>query len=440
MAIRLGRPRRGPRRLRLPARRPVASAPVRQMRRWRDYRAAQLAELHESNALRPPEPPAQPTTTTPAATDPPAPADPPVPADSPTGSPAGADEDRWALLRSPFKVGFFGALGVLAAWLLVDNITRLGTTLTILLTAVFLTLALNPVVEFLTRHHLARGLSVLTVFVALLGLLTLLGFLVVPPIVEQATRLVEDAPGYVEQLLNNPWVTQMDEEYGIAASIQAEATSRLTNGTFITTVFGGVLGAAGAVAGSVFGVFTVLVLTLYFLATLPAIKNAAATLVPASRRPRAVPLGEEVVRRVGGYALGQVTVATINGTCSWVVLTLLDLPYAAVLAVVVGVLGLIPLVGATIGAVIVAALALVDDPTKAIVIVVYYVLYQQLENYVIVPRIMRRTVSVPGAVTVVAVLAGGTLLGVLGALIAIPVAAGLLLLYEELLVPRQNST
>jgi predicted PurR-regulated permease PerM len=118
------------------------------------------------------------------------------------------------------------------------------------------------------------------------------------------------------------------------------------------------------------------------------------------------------------------------------------IPYAAVLAVAVGFLGLIPMVGATIGAVLVCLVALFDgsfqDFTKVIIAAVYYVVYQQLENYVVAPRVMQRTVSVPGAVTVVAALAGGTLLGVLGALLAIPVAAGLLLLYEEVLIPRQR--
>lgn len=407
---------------------------MNQLRRWQNYRMSQLEQLRASNALVRPEiePPADAGSTDPAAI-------PPTPHPRPAPAPErGPEDDRWSAYRSPFKIGFFAALGVLAAWLLVQNITRLDTTLTILASALFLTLALNPVVEFLSRHGVIRGWAVLAVFLALLGLLTLIGFLVVPPIITQTTRLVEDAPGFIEELLSQPWLVQLDERYGLAESLEQEATSRVTSGDFVTTMFDGVVGAAGAVVGSVFGIFTVLVLTLYFLAALPAIKSAAANLVPASRRPRVVPLGEEIVRRVGGYALGQVTVATINGTASWVVLMILDIPYAAVLAVVVGILGLIPLVGATIGAVIVAVVAFVEDPTKAIIVIVYYILYQQFENYVIVPRVMRRTVSVPGAVTVVAVLAGGTLFGVLGALIAIPVAAGLLLLYEEVLVPRQN--
>ena len=143
------------------------------------------------------------------------------------------------------------------------------------------------------------------------------------------------------------------------------------------------------------------------------------------------------MRRTGAYAAGQGLVATINGLCSFIMMSLVGIPYPAVLAVVVGLLGLIPLVGATIGAVVVGVIAFLNEPQHALIVAIYYIVYQQIENYVIVPRIMTSTVSVPGALTIVAALAGGTLLGVLGALLAIPVAAGLLLLYEEVLLPRQ---
>src|SRR5690606_15012837 len=223
----------------------------------------------------------------------------------------------------------------------------------------------------------------------------------------------------------------------ISDRINTEIENRIQDSNFLSTIFGGVLGAAGWVAGGVIGGFTALVLTLYFLAALPTVKDAAYKLVPMTRRPRVMGLAEEIMRRVGGYALGQVVVATINGTASWIMMSLLGVPYAAVLAVMVGIFGLIPLIGATLGAVIVSLVALSQGWAVTLVVVIYYVVYQQFENYWIVPRIMSRTVSVPGAVTVVAVFAGGTLMGMLGALIAIPVAAGLLLIYNEVVVPRQ---
>jgi predicted PurR-regulated permease PerM len=182
----------------------------------------------------------------------------------------------------------------------------------------------------------------------------------------------------------------------------------------------------------------VLVLTLYFLSSLPRVKQGAYAVVPSSRRARVQSLSEEIMRRVGSYATGQVAIATLNAVLSYVMMTIVGIPYAAVLAVTVGLLGLIPMIGATLGAVLVCIVAFFAEPNKALIAGIYYLVYQQIENYLVAPRIMQRTVSVPGPVTIVAALAGAALLGVLGALLAIPVAAGLLLLYDEVLVPRQN--
>lgn len=356
-------------------------------------------------------------------------------------APGGGSETRPGSIfsLSPFYVGFSGALGVLLAWLLVQNLTRLSSVLTVVVVAVFLTLALNPLVEWLTRRGASRPTSVFLVFVGFLSVTGAAALTLLPGVVGQAISLVEGAPAYLENLASLSWVVAIDEDYQVTQRVTGELDQLLTDRTTWTALFGGVLGAAGWVAGSLVGVVTSAILTLYLMATLPVAKDAAYHLVPASRRPGVTRLAEEIMRRVGGYALGQATVATINAACSWLMMQLLGIPYAAILAVSVGFLGLIPLVGATLGAVIVALAALTVSPTTTLVVLVYYVVYQQIENYWIVPRIMKRTVSVPGAVTVVAVLAGGTLLGVLGALVAIPVAAGLLLIYEEVLVPRQDS-
>src|SRR5690606_30586170 len=156
-----------------------------------------------------------------------------------------------------------------------------------------------------------------------------------------------------------------------------EIENRLQDSTFLSTIFGGVLGAAGWLAGGLIGAFTALVLTLYFLAALPTVKDAGYKIVPMSRRARVIGLAEEIMRRVGGYALGQVAVASINGSASWVMMSLLGVPYAAVLAVLVGVLGLIPLIGATLGAVIVALVAMSQGWVLTLVVLIYYVVYQQ---------------------------------------------------------------
>ncbi|WP_270888531.1 AI-2E family transporter [Pedococcus sp. 5OH_020] len=340
--------------------------------------------------------------------------------------------------QSPFYMGFTGAIGVLTAVLLWQTIGRLTTVMTLVVVAFFLTLALNPIVEALTNHGVRRPFGVALVFAGVVTVFTLLGLLVVPPVIAQGTDLAQKAPEYLDGILKSRLVTDLDRHYNVVDRIQAEVTKRMSDGTFVGQVFGGVLGVGAAVIGGVFQGFTVLVLTLFLLASLPRVKQAAYAIVPVSRRARVISLSEEIMRRTGSYAIGQVAIATINAFCSWIMMLVVGIPYAAVLAVAVGFLGLIPMVGASVGASVVCLVAVFDEPRKAVIAAVYYVVYQQLENYVVAPRIMQRTVSVPGAVTVVAALAGGTLLGVIGALLAIPVAAGLLLLYEEVLLPRQR--
>ena len=256
--------------------------------------------------------------------------------------------------------------------------------------------------------------------------------------VVQGTELAQEAPSYVENVLGSRWVREIDKNYDVIDKVQAELKARMTDQQFLEGVLGGILGAGRAVLNGVFQVFTVLVLTLYFLSSLPRAKHAAYAMVPATRRFRVESLSEEIMRRTGSYAIGQVVIATLNAVLSWVMMRIVGIPYAAVLAVTVGLLGLIPMIGATLGAAVVCIVAFFDEPKKALIALIYYLIYQQLENYVVAPRVMQHTVSVPGPVTIVAALAGAALLGVLGALLAIPVAAGLLLLYEEVLVPRQR--
>ena len=341
--------------------------------------------------------------------------------------------------RSPFYIGFVAALGVLAAYGLMLAVTRISSVLILLVTSLFLALGLDPMVQWIQARGPRRGVAVGIVLVLVVGVFAGVLALIVPPVVLEATELAEQAPDLVNNLLQNDQLRRLDEQYGVVTTIEDELAKRVKDQGLWTSLFGGVFGAGKAVLSGFFSTFTVLVLTLYFLASLPTVKAATYRMVPRSRRQRVTFLSEEITRRVGGYFIGQLTVATINGVCTYVLLKIIDIPYAAVLAVTVGLLGLVPMVGATLGAIVVLIVALFTSTTDAIIVGVYYVLYQQLENYMIAPRVMSRTVSVPGAVTVIAALVGATLLGVLGALMAIPVAAGLLLLYQEVLLPRQRN-
>ena len=341
--------------------------------------------------------------------------------------------------HSPFYVGFVGALGVLVAYGLVQAVTMVSSVLTLVGASLFLALGLDPLVKWLQSRGLRRGVAVSVVLVAVVGVFAGATALVVPPVVSEASQLATQAPDLVNNLLKNDRLRRLDNQYGVVSAIQQELSKRVKDQGTWASLFGGFLGAGKAVLSGFFSASTVLVLTLYFLAALPKVKASAYRMVPRSRRQRVTFLSEEITRRVGGYFIGQLAVAAINAILSYLMMMIISLPYAAVLAVSVGLLGLIPMVGATIGAFVVLLVALFTSTTDAIVVGVYYVVYQQVENYLIGPRIMRRTVSVPGAITVVAALVGASLLGVLGALMAIPAAAGLLLIYEEVLVPRQHT-
>ncbi len=363
----------------------------------------------------------------------PAPTPDPAPIAPEFGTP-GAPLNR----QSPFMVGFIGAVGVFTAWGMVQAMQKLSSVLTLLVVALFLALGLDPVVQALTRRGMKRSFAVSIVFGVVLLLFTGCIALIVPPVISESTQLVNQAPEYLQNLLRGRFLRNLDENYGVISKAQEELQKRITDQTVWTSLFGGILGAGKALASGFFSAFTVLVLTLYFLASLNTVKTSIYHMVPQSRRVRVMHLGEEVSRRVGGYFLGQLTVATINAICSYILMTILGLPFAAVLAVSIGLLGLIPMIGASIGAILVIVVAFFQSGTDALIVTAYYVIYQQIENYIIAPRIMRKTVAVPGAITVIAALAGAALLGVLGALLAIPVAAALLLIYQEVLVPRQQ--
>ncbi|HET9021595.1 MAG TPA: AI-2E family transporter [Ornithinibacter sp.] len=414
--------------------------------RWADFRRRQLAALEESNriAAQVHDGDIAPATAAEQLDGVAGPPDGPPPPAAPAASVGPVQTTPFGVVgrplnrHSPFYLGFFGAIGALLAIGLWHLVGRLTTTLTLLVVSMFLAIALNPIVDGLTGRGVRRSRAVALVFAGLLAVFAVMAALVIPPVVVQGAELAKQAPTYLENLLNTPWVREIDKSYDVIDKVQAEIMTRMSDQKFLEGVLGGILGAGRVVLTGVFQVFTVLVLTLYFLSSLPRVKDAAYAVVPATRRSRVVSLSEEIFRRVGSYAIGQVAIASLNGALSYVMMTIVGIPYAAVLAVAVGLLGLIPMIGATLGAAIVVIVAFFDEPRKALIALIYYLVYQQLENYVVAPRVMQRTVSVPGPVTIVAALAGGALLGVLGALLAIPVAAGLLLLYEEVLVPRQS--
>ena len=335
---------------------------------------------------------------------------------------------------SPFMLGFLGALGVFVAWFLIQAVLQARSVIVLIVVSLFLAVGLNPLVEWLTARDMRRGAAIGIVFLAVIGAFVGFGFAVVPPAAEQSNEFVQDLPSYLDDLRRNSTVREFDNDYGVIE----RAKDYVTSGDLGQRVFGGLLGVGKVVLNAVFGAFSVLIMTLYFLAALPSMKRQAYRLVPASRRERVQLLADEVLTRIGGFVSGAFTVAFVAGVASYAFLTIVGMPYALALAVFVALLDLIPLVGATIAAVVVSLIGFTESVGVGVACVVFYVAYQQFENYVVYPRVMRKAVDVPAPVTVVAVLLGGALLGIVGALLAIPTAAAVLLIVRQVAIPRMD--
>ncbi|WP_442933446.1 AI-2E family transporter [Micromonospora sp. CPCC 205554] len=338
------------------------------------------------------------------------------------------------LRRSAFLIGFTGALGVLLAYALFLGIRNAAGILVLVVIALFLAVGLHPAVVRLRKWGVPRGLAVAVVTLTLL-LLIVAGLLaLVPPVVTQSGQFVQQLPGYVEELRRNPTVNDLVIRYDVMERVQAAA-----NADTIGRALGGVLGGAQLIFGTIFRLLTVLVLTIYFLAYFDRLRELGYALVPRSRRQRVRLIGDEILTRVGAYMVGALAIAVLAGVTTFVFALAVGLPYPFALAVVVAVTDLIPQIGATLGAVVVTLVGLATDLPVGIACLVFFVLYQQVENYLIYPKIMRRAVSVNEVAALLAALLGVALLGVVGALIAIPTVAALQLILREVVLPRQDA-
>jgi predicted PurR-regulated permease PerM len=308
--------------------------------------------------------------------------------------------------------------------------------LILIVVAMFLAVGLNPAVEFFLRRGLKRPWAVLVVTMGVVTTLALFVLAIVPVIADQVTSITDSAPDWFEQVRSNPTVESLNNRYGIIDKVE----KTLKGGNFANAAFGGVLNAGLAVLGAIANAFIIIVLMLYFLASLPSIKRFFYRFAPASRRERVTFLGDQILTNVGGYVSGAFIVALAAGLSSLVFLFIVGLgEYAVALAAIVAILDVIPMIGATLGAIVVSAIAFATDPKIGLITLIFYIVYQQFENYVVYPRVMSRSVDIPGSLIVIAALVGAALLGVVGALLAVPTAAAVQLILKEVFLPQQDS-
>ena len=342
-------------------------------------------------------------------------------------------------VASPVLTGFLLAVGVALAIGVVSVLRTNGQLIVWIAAALFIALGLDPLVRRVESWGAPRWVGVLT---AALGLAAVAGAfvaLLVPTVIEQSTQLVQDLPAIIDGVMRAEWFVQLDEEFHLQEAVRAQTERLAADGAAVTDLFGGLLGFGQTVLNAVFSVLVVVVLTLYFLSSLPHMKYWAYRLAPRSRRPRIEALSEQITSSVGHYVMGQSFVAALNGAVAFTALAIAGAPFAVLLAAIAAFMAFIPLVGAAIGGTLLTLVSLLTSWQTAAVFAAIYFVYLQIEAYVISPRVMARAVSVPAAVAVIAVIAGGALLGVLGALMAIPLAAALLLLVREVFIPRQDA-
>jgi predicted PurR-regulated permease PerM len=329
--------------------------------------------------------------------------------------------------RSPFFMGMGGAAGVAIIFAVGSVVVAVGQELLLIVLAVIFAVGLEPAVNWVKRLGLPRWAAVVVVLAFSLAVFGGFLALAIPVLVTEATKLANEVPSYLHSLNNHhTFLGKLNARYHIVRAIQ-----KFINKGGSSQIAGGVLGVGKVVLDLVGSVVVVVILSVYMLADLPRIKRGLYRLAPKSRRARMVLLTDEVLVRIGGYVLGNLLTSFIAGLGTWVWALAFGIPYALLLGFMVALLDLIPVVGSTIGGIIVALIGLTQGLPIAIATAVFYFLYRFVEDYLLTPKIMARTVQVPGLVTVIATLIGGTLFGIIGALIAIPVAATLKLLLEE---------
>jgi predicted PurR-regulated permease PerM len=350
---------------------------------------------------------------------------------------ANAAQERVVDLRPRTIVLVLGI--VLATVALLAFVYLAWHVITWILIAVFLTLALNPAVEFFEGRGLRRGYSAAIVFFLALAAITGLGFLLIPPLVDQVVEFVEAVPDLIDDLIaGRGQLGFLQDEYEIVDRVRDSIETQGVGG--VLGVTGAGLAIARSVVTAIVGVVTIAFLTFFMLIDGKRLVARFYAFLPEGMRPRWQRVGHEIYRTVGGYVTGNIFISVIAGVASAVVLFVLGSDYAIALAVLVAILDLIPLAGATLAAILVSTVIFVElGWVRGLIIVAFFVLYQQLENHILQPVIYGRTVALSPLVVLVAVLIGAELAGILGALAAIPIAGIVQAIGREVLRYRQET-
>lgn len=347
--------------------------------------------------------------------------------------------EQRARVSNAFQLGITGGLGVLSAILLGSAIAQTATILTYIGIALFIALGLDPMVRWLIKRKLPRPVAISIVIAVFLGAVALLLWAIIPTAVNEATKLLSQIPALTQNLISLDLVSGLDAQLGgaITTGISTALGYVADSGNW-PTLLGGVLQVGIGLLSGLVGFVIVVILTIYFMASLESMKTYLARLTSASKRERFKSLVDQISLSVGRWVMGQTSVALVHALALFIFLTIIGSPFALLLSLIAFAFALIPLVGPLTAGLIVALVTFFSGSDMTLAVVIYYLIYLQVEAYLVSPRVMKKAVSIPAALVVIAALMGGTLMGVLGALIAIPVAASILLIVREVWMPRQQ--
>lgn len=348
-------------------------------------------------------------------------------ATAPGGASRGAAATRHQI-AAPFRTGLLAGLGLLVAYALYLSVSTIRSTLIVLAISALLAVGLDPVVQILTRRRLRRGVAVAVTYLGLLALIIGALYAIIPPIVRQVAALVTTLPQRLDRLQNDPTIRALDEKFGLIGRAK----------NFIDSIGPGAASGVFTAAGVAIDLLIVLVLTLYFLAGLPRITAAAYRLAPRSARVRVRSIGDKIIKQMGGYLGGATIIAIQAGLVAGVFAWIVGLPYPLAIGAGALVLDFVPVVGPVVIGVSMVLLGFSQSLVIGVVAGAFYVGQHLFETYWLYPRIMRRTVHISTAAVIVAIVVGAALLGVVGAVLAVPVAAAGQLIVREVLLPRQD--
>ncbi|MFB6611423.1 AI-2E family transporter [Agromyces sp. NPDC056379] len=341
-------------------------------------------------------------------------------------------------VNHPFRWGFIVTLGVLLAVLLAIMVVNLQSVLISVFIAAFVALGLDPLIRWFQRRGLPRGTAIVIVIILFVAVVVGIIWIVVPPVIGQAVSFAKALPSEVKQLQDSGWFDQVNETTnGLLSTVVTWISGILADPNTWAAIGGGALQFGASLLDGISTSVFVVVLSIYFIATLDTTKRACYTLVAASHRTEVEGYAERIMQSIGRYLSGMVVLAFANSVFSTILLIAVGVPYALFIGAMAFFITLIPLIGTVITTVIMTIISLLVSPVAGIIVLIAMLIYMQIEAYILTPKVMGKAVQVPGTIVLISALAGGTLMGLLGALVAIPISAGILLIIREVVIPQK---